>query len=229
MHMKQIKDENFVNIAWWMRNKLNLTGNELIAYAIIYWFSQNWESCYNWSLQYFADFLWTTKKTALTILQKLVEKGLIEKKDIYIRNIKCCEYRAKINKNDDFLKKGNHEEEEKERIENKIKAIRIKKDLEEYKFVDDFINKENPTIQYLTKNENRILNQYKSIDLLNKDWYSNEAIQLALQYIKQDDFRSKNILTIEKLRRKNKDGVPYIVVILELIKNRKPKIIDLDK
>ena len=96
-------------------------------------------------------------------------------------------------------------------------------------FVDDFINKENPTIQYLTQNENRILNQYKSIDLLNKDWYSNEAIQLALQYIKQDDFRSKNILTIEKLRRKNKDGVPYIVVILELIKNRKPKIIDLDK
>ena len=227
--MKQIKDENFVNIAWWMRNKLNLTGNELIAYAIIYWFSQNWESCYNWSLQYFADFLWTTKKTALTILQKLVKKWLIEKKDILKWWAKFCEYRATINKNDDFLEEGNHEEEEKERIENKIKAIRIKKDLEEYKFVDDFINKENPTIQYLTQNENRILKQYQSIDLLNKDWYSNEAIQLALQYIKQDDFRSKNILTIEKLRRKNKDWVPYIVVILELIKNRKPKIIDLDK
>ena len=227
--MKQIKDENFVNIAWWMRNKLNLTGNELIAYAIIYWFSQNWESCYNWSLQYFADFLWTTKKTALTILQKLVKKWLIEKKDILKWWAKFCEYRATINKNDDFLEEGNHEEEEKERIENKIKAIRIKKDLEEYKFVDDFINKENPTIQYLTQNENRILKQYQSIDLLNKDWYSNEAIQLALQYIKQDDFRSKNILTIEKLRRKNKDWVPYIVVILELIKNRKPKVIDLDK
>ena len=180
-------------------------------------------------MQYLADWTNASKRTIQNVLNELVEKKLIIKHEKINNWVKFCEYKATTNKNDDFLKEGNHEEEEKESIENKIKAIKIKKALEEYKIVDDFINKENPTIQYLTKNENRILNQYKSIDLLNKDWYSNEAIQLALQYIKQDDFRSKNILTIEKLRRKNKDGVPYIVVILELIKNRKPKIIDLDK
>lgn len=212
-----------------MISELNLKSNNLIVYAIIYWFSQWGNGCFNWSLQYLVDRTNASKRTIQNVLNELVEKKLIIKNEKINNWVKFCEYKATINKNDDFLEEGNHEEEEKERIENKIKAIRIKKDLEEYKFVDDFINKENPTIQYLTKNENRILNQYKSIDLLNKDWYSNEAIQLALQYIKQDDFRSKNILTIEKLRRKNKDWVPYIVVILELIKNRKPKIIDLDK
>ena len=212
-----------------MVNDLKLKGNELLVYSIIYGFSQDGNNLFNWSLQYLSEWTNSTKQGVLKNLQSLVKKWFIEKKEIINNWVKFCEYKAIINKNDDFLKEGNHEEEEKKRIENKIKAIKIKKDLEEYKFVDEFINKDNPTIQYLTKNENRILNQYKSIDLLNKDWYSNEAIQLALQYIKQDDFRSKNILTIEKLRRKNKDWVPYIVVILELIKNRKPKIIDLDK
>ena len=224
-----MKNENFITIQGLMVNDLKLKGNELLVYSIIYWFSQWGNGCFNWSLQYLVDRTNASKRTIQNVLNELVEKKLIIKNEKINNWVKFCEYRATINKNDDFLKEGNHEEEEKERIENKIKAIKIKKDLEEYKFVDEFINKENPTIQYLTKNENRILNQYKSIDLLNKDWYSNEAIQLALQYIKQDDFRSKNILSIEKLRRKNKDGVPYIVVILELIKNRKPKIIDLDK
>lgn len=211
-----------------MISDLKLKGNDCIVYAIIYWFSQWGNGCFNWSLQYLVDRTNASKRTIQNVLNELVWKNLITKNEKIKNWIKYCEYKA-TSEIYDFLKEGNHEEEEKERIENKIKSIKIKKDLEEYKFVDDFINKDNPTIQYLTKNENRILNQYKSIDLLNKDWYSNEAIQLALQYIKQDDFRSKNILTIEKLRRKNKDGVPYIVVILELIKNRKPKIIDLDK
>jgi len=228
-----MKKENFIHIGAWMVENLKLSWNELLIYAIIYGFSQDGRNCYNGSQNYLAKWIGSTRWTAVNILNKLVKKWLIEKKDILKWWAKYCEYRATINKNDDFPEEENHEEDniekEKERIENKIKAIKIKKDLEEYKFVDDFINKENPTIQYLTQNENRLLNQYKSIDLLNKDWYSNEAIQLALQYIKQDDFRSKNILTIEKLRRKNKDGVPYIVVILELIKKRKPKIIDLDK
>ena len=224
-----MKNENFITIQGRMVNDLKLKGNELLVYSIIYGFSQDGNNWFNWSLQYLSEWTNSTKQGVLKNLQSLVIKWFIEKKEIINNWVKFCEYKAIINKNDDFLKEGNHEEEEKERIENKIKAIKIKKDLEEYKFVDDFINKENPTIQYLTQNENRILKQYQSIDLLNKDWYSNEAIQLALQYIKQDDFRSKNILTIEKLRRKNKDWVPYIVVILELIKNRKPKIIDLDK
>ena len=224
-----MKNENFITIQGRMVNDLKLKGNELLVYSIIYGFSQDGNNWFNWSLQYLSEWTNSTKQGVLKNLQSLVIKWFIEKKEIINNWVKFCEYKAIINKNDDFLKEGNHEEEEKERIENKIKAIKIKKDLEEYKFVDDFINKENPTIQYLTQNENRILKQYQSIDLLNKDWYSNEAIQLALQYIKQDDFRSKNILTIEKLRRKNKDWVPYIVVILELIKNRKPKVIDLDK
>nr|DAI57620.1 MAG TPA: hypothetical protein [Caudoviricetes sp.] len=34
--MSEIKDENFTTIQGWMLNRLNLKGNELIIYAIIY-------------------------------------------------------------------------------------------------------------------------------------------------------------------------------------------------
>ena len=36
--MSEIKDENFIMIQGWMVNMLNLKGNELLVYAIIYGF-----------------------------------------------------------------------------------------------------------------------------------------------------------------------------------------------
>ena len=58
--------------------------------------------------------------------------------------------------------------------------------------------------------------------------YGRETVYTVLNYIKQDEFRSKQIQSIWKLRKKNKDWVPYMVVMLEKIQNYKPKIIDLD-
>ena len=58
--------------------------------------------------------------------------------------------------------------------------------------------------------------------------YWKETVYTVLNYIKQDDFRSKQIQSIWKLRKKNKDWVPYMVVMLEKIQNYKPKVIDLD-
>ena len=42
-----------------------------------------------------------------------------------------------------------------------------------------------------------------------------------LEFISKDDFRSKQILSIAKLNRKNKDGVPYHVVIMDKMKPQK--------
>ena len=49
----------------------------------------------------------------------------------------------------------------------------------------------------------------------------------VLSYIKQDEFRSKQILSIAKLNRKDKDGVPYYVIIMDKIKQYKPKVISI--
>jgi hypothetical protein len=54
-----------------------------------------------------------------------------------------------------------------------------------------------------------------------------ETFTTILSFIKQDDFRSKQILSIAKLNRKNSDGVPYYVVIMDKIKQYKPKVISI--
>ena len=50
-----MKDTNFISIQGWMRTELNLSGNELLVYAIIYGFSQDGESKFTGSRQYLAD------------------------------------------------------------------------------------------------------------------------------------------------------------------------------
>lgn len=59
--------------------------------------------------------------------------------------------------------------------------------------------------------------------------YWRETVYTVLNYIKQDEFRSKQIQSICKLRKKNKDWIPYMIVMLEKIQNNKPKVIDLDQ
>jgi hypothetical protein len=65
----------------------------------------------------------------------------------------------------------------------------------------------------------------KDRDKLCKE-YGEETVKTVLRYIKQDEFRCKQIQSISKLRKKNKDWVPYIIVIMEKITQYKPKIID---
>ncbi len=76
-----MKDENFINIQWWMINKLKLQWNELILYAIIYWFSQDWKSKYRWSITYIQKALWVSRNTAIWLIKKLLNKWLIEKEE----------------------------------------------------------------------------------------------------------------------------------------------------
>lgn len=61
--------------------------------------------------------------------------------------------------------------------------------------------------------------------LIKKIWFQN--FQLILQYLPHDDFWSKNILSIAKLNKKNKDWIPYYAVIMDRIKQYQPKVISL--
>ena len=88
--------DGFITIQSWMRERLNLSGNDLIIYAVIYGFSQDGESSFVGSRQYLADWCGCTVRNVQTILNNLVERGLLIKNDREINNIKRCEYSAVV-------------------------------------------------------------------------------------------------------------------------------------
>ena len=92
--MSKVKNENFYSVQGWMVNELKLKGTQLHIYAIIYGFSQTDDQYFTGSQQYLADWTNSTTRGVRNILKALVEKGLLEKKDKVINNVKYCEYRA---------------------------------------------------------------------------------------------------------------------------------------
>jgi DNA-binding MarR family transcriptional regulator len=75
----KVEDTNYLTIQGWMRTKLNLTGNDLLVYAIIYGATQDGESKFTGSLQYLADWCGATKQGIQKNLKNLLDKGLIKK------------------------------------------------------------------------------------------------------------------------------------------------------
>lgn len=87
-----VKSENFICIQGWMRTELNLKGNDLLVYAIIYGFSQTENQRFTGSLQYLADWCGATKQGILKNLKNLLDRNLIEKVEKYDNGIKFVEY-----------------------------------------------------------------------------------------------------------------------------------------
>ena len=77
-----------------MVDELKLSGNELLAYAVIYGFSQTEGNWFTGTIKYLATWLNTTPRTVYNVLENLVDKKLIEKKTVYINGIKYCKYRV---------------------------------------------------------------------------------------------------------------------------------------
>ena len=74
---KGISSDNYVVIQGWMCNELNLKGNDLLVFALIYGFCQDGKSMYSGGRQYIADTFNISVRTVITTLQSLVEQGLI--------------------------------------------------------------------------------------------------------------------------------------------------------
>lgn len=95
-----------------------------------------------------------------------------------------------------------------------------------YSIVCKYIDVDNGNIQYIIDSKyNKSYNKYiysqmlESEKIIKKVWLQN--FKDILNFIKQDDFRSKQILSIAKLNRKNKEWVPYYVVIMDKMKPQK--------
>ena len=87
-----MKDQNFIVIQGWMINNLELKGNRLIVFAIIYGFSQDGKSKFNGSLEYLMKTINGSKNTVLKAIKDLEEQGLIIKEKRSVKNIVCNEY-----------------------------------------------------------------------------------------------------------------------------------------
>ena len=74
-----MKSENFVVIQGWMCNELELKGNDLLVFALIYGFSQDGESRFSGSRNYIANTFNISKPTVDKALQNLLDKGYIKK------------------------------------------------------------------------------------------------------------------------------------------------------
>jgi uncharacterized phage protein (TIGR02220 family) len=94
MAESKIKNENFITIMGFMVNDLNLKGNELLVYSIIYGFSQAENQIFTGSLQYLADWTNSTKQGIMKVLKSLMGKELILKNEKYFNGVKFVEYYA---------------------------------------------------------------------------------------------------------------------------------------
>lgn len=95
--MSIIRDDNFYTVLGWMLNVLNLKGNELIVFAIIYSFSQDGESKFEGSVSYLQQFSnIKSPQTVYVTLSNLEARGYITKSYFYEGKVKRCAYAANL-------------------------------------------------------------------------------------------------------------------------------------
>ncbi len=98
MTESRINRDNYINICGWMVTELELKGNELIVYAMIYGFSQAENQTFDGTMNYVAEWLSTTRQTVNNALKSLVSKGLVVKYEVVENGKKLCKYRAVTNR-----------------------------------------------------------------------------------------------------------------------------------
>lgn len=91
-----VRRENYILIQGFMLTDLQLKGNELMVYAIIYGFSQDGAGKFTGSRAYLAEWTNSTVRGIQKNLDSLVEKQLIIKHEVYRNSVKYCEYQANL-------------------------------------------------------------------------------------------------------------------------------------
>lgn len=89
-----MKDENYIVIHGWMLNQLNLSGTQLMLYAIIHGFSQDGHSFFTGSLKYLQVATRKSRSTVIDNLMRLEEKGLVLKFQEIVNKVTYNKYRV---------------------------------------------------------------------------------------------------------------------------------------
>lgn len=91
-----MKDGLWYTISGWMGNRLELRGNDLICFAVIYGFSMDGKSQFKGNLNYLTSCMFATRPTALLSLNHLLECNLILKQEELINGKKHCYYATNV-------------------------------------------------------------------------------------------------------------------------------------
>ena len=91
-----INPNQYYSVQGWMLSDLRLKGTALTAYAIIYGFSQDGSSEFTGSASYLAEWMGCSRSTVMDTLKKLVDTGLLSKRDINQNGVKFCAYKANL-------------------------------------------------------------------------------------------------------------------------------------
>ena len=94
-----ITKDNYVTIQGFMalpteNGGLGLSGNELIVYAVLYGFSQDGKSWFEGTQEYLATWCGGTTRTVRNVVNSLIGKGFVEKREKKIKNIVFYDYRV---------------------------------------------------------------------------------------------------------------------------------------
>ena len=148
-----------------------------------------------------------------------------EKKMIFIPKVKelCDEWIRKVLKNSGATPEQEEEEEDKKKSIYGEDSFEFKA----AKWFYDTLKKQFPTFVVQTFDQV----QQPWCDALDKlqriDNHNQDAIRRVMQFVRQDDFWSKQIRSIPKLREKDKQGTPYFNLMLAkavtVVADKKPR------
>lgn len=97
----QVQETSYYCVQSWMVNKLKLTGNNLVIYAIIHGFSMEENSWFSGSIQYLCAWTNSTKQGVYKNLKYLCENGFLLKKSETINGVIFNSYKTAIPENSD--------------------------------------------------------------------------------------------------------------------------------
>jgi uncharacterized phage protein (TIGR02220 family) len=91
-----INDASYYQVSGWMVNDLGLKGVDLKLYAIIYGFSQDGKSYFEGSIAYLQDFTNAGRNTVIRALKRLLDGGLVLKKERLENGVKYVSYKVDL-------------------------------------------------------------------------------------------------------------------------------------
>ena len=191
----------YITIQSWMRDELNLKGNDLLVYAIIYGFSQTENQKFTGSLQYIADWCGATKQGILKNIKNLIDLGLICKEEIGVNSVAyySTQFNAPLNSVDPPIKLSlinnidNNKKENNNTISKDIVEQPKKKNLYE-KCIDAITNftEESEVREILT-----VYLKYR-LEIKDKPIYANQWIGMLNKLRELTDSKTECIAIIQQ-------------------------------
>ncbi len=245
---------NYITIAGWMREDLDLKGVELIIYAIIYGFSQiqNSTETFNGSLAYLCEWTGASRSTVIRALNSLVEKKLIIKTSQEIKGMIYNQYRVnfdtqeniggwcqndtssvKMIPNNIYTNNNDNNKDNSMGCQNDTSSVKM---IPPYKEIVDYLNLKAGTNYRSTSkdtqahirarwNEGYTLDDFKRvIDNKVEEWIS---VEKMVQYLRPRTLFSTNFESyLNKPKKKSNDGIVSVKADPDSDKNKVVKVFE---